>query len=115
VINVAAGFFCLSRVLHSCPVASHAPCKNELVAELRGHRVFCPGGLPTLAAELRNGIVERPEDADFILINNEGIILPEIADLIDSLTQAQRVICLGPSTAGVARIQQQSHWCPYGT
>jgi len=115
VINVAAGFFCLSRVLHSCPVASHAPCKNELVAELRGHRVFCSGGLPALAAELRNGIVERPEDADFILINNEGIILPETGDLIDSLTPAQRVICIGPSTAGIARIQQQSHWCPYGT
>ena len=115
VINAATGFFCLSRVLHACPVTSHAACRNELVAELRGQRVFCTGRLPVLEAELRNGIASCPEDADVIMINNEGIILPENGDLIESLGPAQRVICLGPSTAGVARIQQQSHWCPYGT
>jgi hypothetical protein len=115
VINVAAGFFCLSRVLHACPVASHAPCKNELVAELSGNRIFCTGKLPALEAELRNPIASRPEDADIILINNEGIILPEAGDLIESFKATKRIIWLGPSTAGVARIQQQSHWCPYGT
>jgi hypothetical protein len=115
VINVAAGFFCLSRVLHACPVASHAPCKNELAAELIGHRVFCTGKLPALEPELRNSVSSCPEDADVILVNNEGIILPETGDLVESFRTSKRIIWIGPSTSGVARIQQQEHWCPYGT
>ena len=43
IINVATGFFCLSRVLHACPKASHAACLHELAGELKGHRVFCIG------------------------------------------------------------------------
>ena len=38
IINVAAGFFCLSRVLHSCPKTSHAPCLQELKNEISGQK-----------------------------------------------------------------------------
>lgn len=114
-INVATGFFCLSRVLHACPDSKHADCMRELGEALRGKRVFCIGSMPKIENAIPGCIVTDHKDADLILINAEGIIDPKLGNLIEEIKNTKRIIFIGPSTAGVARLQQIDHWCPYGT
>jgi hypothetical protein len=115
IVNVAAGFFCLSRVLHSCPKSSHTECGRQLCHELGGKRIFCMGSIPAVEAALRSAIVKDSQDADVILINGEGIIESGTGDIIRNYRDTKRIIYLGPSTAGVARLNQFEHWCPFGT
>ncbi|MGA7798282.1 MAG: hypothetical protein WB986_06625 [Methanoregula sp.] len=114
IINVVTGFFCLSRVLHSCPKASHTPCLCELTEELRGRRVYCTGTIPALERALGSAITTTVKEADIIVVNNEGIIAPGTGDLVETWSGKKRILFLGPSTAGVSRLQQKEHWCPYG-
>ena len=114
IINVATGFFCLSRVMHACPLASHAACLRELTEKLNGHRVFCVGKIPVLERATGLEVTTNSDDADIILVNNEGIIAPGTGDLVAAWGRRKQIIFLGPSTPGVSRIQQQEHWCPYG-
>ena len=114
-INVATGFFCLSRVLHACPNSKHADCIRELGMVITGKRVLCMGCMPAIENASRTEIVTNPNEADLILINAEGIIDAEVGNLIAECKDTKRILCLGPSTAGVARLQQIEHWCPYGT
>jgi hypothetical protein len=115
IVNVATGFFCLSRILHSCPESSHTECIRQLLDELRGNRIFCRGSMPTIDAALRSAIVKNPQDADVILLNGEGITEKSTGDIIRNNKDTKRIICLGPSTAGVARLNQFELWCPFGT
>jgi len=114
IINVATGFFCLSRVMHACPVASHAACLGELTEKLKGHHVFCVGKIPALERAGGMTLTTNIDEADIILINNEGIIAPGTGDLVAAWSEKKQIIFLGPSTAGVCRLQQKEHWCPYG-
>ncbi|MFZ1127243.1 hypothetical protein [Methanoregula sp.] len=114
IINVATAFFCLTRVRRACPAASHAACLHELTGELRGHRVHGIGRMQALESSLGSLVTKNPEEADIILINNEGLIAPETGDIVAAWAGKKRIIFLGPSTAGVSRIQQREHWCPYG-
>jgi hypothetical protein len=115
IVNVVAGFFCISRVLHSCPASSHAECNRQLMRELSGKRIFCIGTIPSIDATFRNAIVTNPRDAEVVLINAEGIIEPATGSIIQTAPKTTRVICLGPSTAGIARLNQLELWCPFGT
>jgi hypothetical protein len=115
IVNVATGFFCLSRVLHSCPETSHTECFRQLLDELGGKRIFCRGSMPTIDTALRSVIVKNPQDADVILLNGEGITEKSTGDIIRNNKDTKRIICLGPSTAGVARLNQFELWCPFGT
>jgi hypothetical protein len=114
IINVATAFFCLSRVRRACPVASHGTCLKELAEELAGRRIFCTGELPALHRERSVHLTEDIHEADTVLVNNEGVIAPDLGDLLAAHGAGKRVIWLGPSTAGVCRLQQGEHWCPYG-
>ena len=114
-INVATGFFCLSRVLHACSGSRHADCMRELGTVIQGKKILCIGSIPAIEDTFRTYIVTDPKEADLILINSEGIIVAGVGDLIAEFKDTKRVICLGPSTAGVARLQQLEHGCPYGT
>ena len=58
IVNVATGFFCLSRVLHSCPESSHTECYRQLLHELGGKRIFCMGSIPAVDAAFRSTIVK---------------------------------------------------------
>lgn len=115
IINVVTGFFCLSRVLHACPRSSHKSCRDQLVQEITGKRLYCIGDIPESAITTENFIVSTPEEADIILINGAGIIGMDTGDLISAYKETKRIICIGPSTAGVARLQNLEHWCPFGT
>jgi hypothetical protein len=115
ILNVATGFFCLSRVLHSCPGSSHNDCCRELLNELGGKRIFFMGSMPAIGAVLKSAIVENPQNADVILMNGEGIIEKDTGDIMRTYKDTKRIMCLGPSTAGVARLNQIELWCPFGT
>jgi hypothetical protein len=115
IVNVAAGFFCLSRILHSCPKSSHADCREQLVTKIMGKRLFCIGSMPSIKTAVMDYIVDDPDDADVIFINSEGIIAEETGNIIRNYKDTKRIICFGPSTAGVARLNQIELWCPFGT
>lgn len=113
IINVAAGFFCLARVLRPCKPASHPPCMQNLAAEISGKQVSCIGSRSGFESP---GIylTEDPSQAEVLLINGEGIIGTGTGDAIDKYRSSKRIICIGPSTVGIARLYELEHWCPYG-
>ena len=115
IINVALRFFCLSRVTHSCPVSAHHTCYTQLNEELAGHTIYCIGALPAIVADQKGFITNDPEKADIILFTGDGLVVEGTGDVIVSLKSSKRILCIGPSTAGVARLWQLEHWCPYGT
>lgn len=115
IINVASGFFCLSRTTRPCDRASHTECGNLLVSELTGKQVYIHHAVTS--QEFLNGItsVNDPASADIILIGSEGLIAPDTGDLVERYAANKRIICIGPSTTGVARLHELGHWCPFGT
>jgi len=115
IINVAAGFFCVSRILHSCPETSHSECLKQLEHEMKGKRILCIGGMHSIETAFRNSIVHDPDTADVILINSEGIIKQSTGDIVQKYKDSKKILCIGPSTAGVARLNQIELWCPFGT
>jgi hypothetical protein len=115
IVNVVTGFFCLLRILHSCPGSSHRDCKRQLLDELSGKKIFCYGSIPETETAFGSSIVTILHDADIILINGEGIIEQGVGTILMNYNGAKRVLCLGPSTAGIARLNHLEHWCPYGT
>lgn len=114
IINVVTGFFCLSRVLHSCPESSHTPCLGELRREQGNLRICIIGEIPAIGHHFAGQIVPDPESADIILIGGDGMISPGTGDLIERYREKKRLIGVGPSVAGLCRIHQLEHWCPYG-
>jgi hypothetical protein len=115
IVNVAAGFFCLSRTLHSCPESSHAECLRQLAHELAGRKIFYTNNIPVLEMAFRSIIVKDPQDADVIIINGEGSIEKSMSEIYRTHKVTKRILCLGPSTAGIARLNHLELWCPYGT
>jgi len=115
IVNVVAGFFCLSRTLHSCPGSSHRDCQRQLLDELSGKKIFCYGIIPEIETIFGSANVTTPHDADIILINGEGMIEQGAGRMLMDYNATKRVLCLGPSTAGIARLNQLEHWCPFGT
>lgn len=114
ILNVVAGFFSLTRIQHACPASAHPPCFSCLKTEIEGKRILCIGDMPAIGREFRSYLVSDAEDADIILFNGEGIIDKSAGDIITSSGASKRVICLGPSTSGIARLNQIEHFCPYG-
>jgi len=115
IVNVVAGFFCLSRTLHSCPGSSHRDCQRQLLDELGGKKIFCYGSIPEIETTFGSSIVTTPYEADVIFINGEGIIEQGIGTILVNNNGTKRVLCLGPSTSGIARLNHLEHWCPFGT
>jgi hypothetical protein len=115
IVNVSAGFFCISRTLRPCTAASHATCGVQLKEELGGKRVFIHGTIPSLESLKGLEITTNPSAADVILIGGEGLVAPGTGDLLETLGKTKRIMCIGPSTAGTARLNELEHWCPFGT
>jgi hypothetical protein len=114
IINVAAGFFCISRRLHSCPESSHTECLKQLEHEMRGKRIVCIGDMQAIESAFRNCITHDTDTAEVILINGEGIIKQGTGDILLTYKDSKRILCIGPSAAGVARLNQIELWCPFG-
>jgi hypothetical protein len=114
ILNVLAGFFALTRIQHSCKASDHAPCLECLRKEIEGKQIMCYGSITAVERELRQFVVNSPEEADIILFNGEGIASPEAGDIVKEFGTTKRIICVGPSTSGIARLNQIENWCPYG-
>ena len=114
IINVVLGFLCMSRILHSCPESCHTSCHDLMVKEVAGKRLCSIGTMGPGGAELGDYRTDNPTDAEIILINGEGIIAGGTGDIIANHKGSKRIICVGPSTAGIARIHEIEHWCPFG-
>jgi hypothetical protein len=114
IINVVLGFLCMSRVLHSCMESCHAPCRDQIMKKIVGKRLFCIGEMGTCGTIVGNYRTDNPSDAEIILINGEGLISEGAGDFIESYKGSKQIICIGPSTAGIARLHELEHWCPFG-
>lgn len=114
IVNVAAGFFCLSRILHACLPSSHETCSMKLQEELVGKKIWCVGDISGFDTKFRYTRADSHSDADIFLIGAEGIIAPGTGDLIEAWRGTKRIICIGPSTAGTARLHNLELWCPCG-
>jgi hypothetical protein len=101
-------------VLHACKESSHAPCLGELKREIGGKRVCCIGSIPEIELQFGGMVVPDPDQADVVLISGEGMIAEGTGDLIEQYKSKKMVLCIGSSVAGVSRLHQLEHWCPYG-
>jgi hypothetical protein len=114
IINVAAGFFCLARALRPCDASSHAVCHAALTEELAKKTVYVFGALHGPDTQKMNTVVDSPDSAEVILISGEGLITPGAGEVITRYRNSKRIICIGPSAAGIARLNELEHWCPHG-
>ena len=115
VLNVVAAFLCLSRGVRACPLSCHPACRQELITKLGKTLVYGIGTLPPAMQETGGFIVDNPDIADCILVNNEGLIAEGTGDLIEKYQENKVVLLLGPSTAGIASLERLERFCPYGT
>jgi hypothetical protein len=113
IINVATGFFCLSRVLKACDPAAHRDCHAALIREIGGGSIF-PVGMASNVLAGFGKVAASPEEADVILVVGDGLIEPGTGDLLARSAGKKRILFLSPSTAGVSALMGCSHWCPFG-
>ena len=114
IINVVLGFLCMSRILHACPESCHASCRNRIHQEIAGKMLFCIGSLGKTERDFSRHVTGNLSDAEIILITGDGIIAKGTGDIIENYKNTKRIICIGPSTAGIARLYEIEHWCPFG-
>ncbi len=110
IINVMAGFLCLSRVRRSCSRECHEACRTDLLRELGDRRV---GGLEVPAHVMESFPYRGTGMCDVMLVAGEGLISPEGRSLLEG-PDRERALLVGPSTSGVASLERLRHWCPYG-
>lgn len=114
IINVVLGFLCMSRVLHACQESCHASCRERIHQELDANRLFCIGSPGKRELDFSRNLTSDPSEADIILINGGGIIAQGTGEIIETYKNTKRIVCIGPSTAGIARLYEIEHWCPFG-
>jgi hypothetical protein len=114
IISVAAGFFCLARILQPCERSRQAACRDNLLAELKGKSVYNHGAVYGIDSLSGINLTDDPVSSEILLIGAEGCIASGAGDLIEQYSGRKRILCIGPSTAGISRINELEHWCPYG-
>ena len=113
ILNVAAGFFCISRVLKSCLPESHRECLAALRCEI-GTSPVCLIGMLPMARGKFDHVVNDPDEADVLLIVGDGLIQPGTGELVEKYKGVKRILFLSPSTGGVSALLGCEHWCPFG-
>jgi hypothetical protein len=113
ILNVVAGFFCISRVLKSCPPEAHRECIAELRSEIGEAPVCLIGMLPAAIGKFDH-VVKDPKDAEILLIVGDGMIQPGTGELIKKYRGVKRIVFIAPSTGGVSALLGCEHWCPFG-
>jgi hypothetical protein len=113
ILNVATGFFCISRVLKSCDPAKHRDCHSALKELIGSGRIYPVGLHPNVLAAL-GPIADAPETADVLLVVGDGLIADGTGDLIVRWKGKKKIVFLGPSPSGVSALEGCEHWCPYG-
>jgi hypothetical protein len=114
IINAVTGFLCMNRVLHSCSPECHGPCLARLRERLRGKRVAICGTSRKLGSALANQLVELTGEPDIIIVTGDGLTSGAGETLPCRNDQGPEIMCISPSTSGVAVLVDYPHWCPYG-
>jgi hypothetical protein len=115
ILNALASFLCLARNVRSCPEETHAACLSAMRQKLAGKRIYAVGQIPVLESELSGFFVADPDSADIILVNNDGLVADSLSDTVNACRGRKEILCIGPSTAGIAILEQVERFCPYGT
>jgi len=115
VLNVVTAFLCISRKVRACPASAHVPCLKSLKDTLNGRRIFLIGSSPAIEHEFSSMMTQDPGTADLLLIGNEGMLRDDAAAIISEFRGQKEILCIGPSTAGMAGLQKIERFCPYGT
>lgn len=115
ILNVLTSFLCVARDVRACQKPSHAPCLQEMRQKLAQQRVFCIGSTPVLERELAQLLVADPHAADIILITGEGLLEDTVSEILHMYQGKKKILCIGPSTSGVAALERLDRFCPYGT
>jgi hypothetical protein len=110
--NAVTGFLCTSRRLHACEKEEHAACRAELSRKIQGKKIYCCGDMADARKLAGNSLVDRPEDADIILVTGDGLTRDDAVLL--SEIPAEKLLYLGPSTVGTANLLHCEHFCPFG-
>ncbi|MDK2975457.1 MAG: hypothetical protein PWP08_1828 [Methanofollis sp.] len=114
IINAVTAFFCINRRVSACDESRHALCRSELAAALAGARVYVAGDARALPDGGGIVFIDDSADADVVLVVGPGLIATDSLAAVEGALGKKRLICLGPSTAGVATLLSIEHWCPYG-
>lgn len=112
IINALTGFLCTSRKLHACTPEHHPECTTDLDRMIAGKKIWCCGEMPLIRDRYQSSIVPTAADADLILVTADGMVSDEGGNIPDQ--PDDRVLFLGPSTAGVSVLTGGCHFCPYG-
>ncbi|HOJ95813.1 MAG TPA: hypothetical protein PK024_03105 [Methanospirillum sp.] len=112
IMNAVTGFLCTVRKLHACRQEDHAPCRTELIKRILNSRIYCCGAMPDVRKLADHALVNQPEDADLIFITGDGLTADD-ARILSDLPQ-EKLLYLGPSTAGTAHLLHCEHFCPFG-
>jgi hypothetical protein len=112
IINAAMGFLCKVRRLHACKSEEHVSCRNALTERISGKRIFCLGDMTDIRHMAGTMLTDDPNTADYILISGDGLVSDILPD-IDSYPH-EKILCIGPSTAGTAALLHYDHFCPFG-
>ncbi|OPY39029.1 MAG: hypothetical protein A4E35_00261 [Methanoregula sp. PtaU1.Bin051] len=115
ILNVLTVFLCMSRGVRACQKPAHRPCLTELKEKITGKRVYSVEPIPVLGYELGSSVAPDPQSADIILINNEGLVNEQVSEIIREYRGKKEILCIGPSTSGVAGLERLERFCPYGT
>ncbi|HOW04712.1 hypothetical protein [Methanospirillum hungatei] len=112
ILNAVTGFLCTTRKLHACRQEEHSECRAELATKILNKRIYCYGDMPDARKLAGNLLVNRPEDADVVLVTGDGLIGDD-AGILSELSK-EKVLYLGPSTVGTAQLLHCEHFCPFG-
>ncbi len=112
ILNAVTGFLCTTRKLHACRQEEHSECRAELATKILNKRIYCYGDMPDARKLAGNLLVNRPEDADVVLVTGDGLTGDD-AGILSELSK-EKVLYLGPSTVGTAQLLHCEHFCPFG-
>jgi len=114
IINVVTGFACISRKLHACSPSDRLECQELLQRFYDSGKIYPVGDLNLIPDLFPGRIVDRPEDADIIIIAGDGFVTDEGIAIQEEFLEEKEIVYMGPSTAGVATLLDLKHWCPFG-
>ena len=114
ILNVVLGFLCITRTTNTCDPTCHSECKAKIAARLQGKTVFCVWDGEALRQAEGVIVTDTPEEADCIVITCDGLVTDEGTALVERYQGEKELLCIGPSIAGTANMQQLPHFCPFG-